>query len=137
MEIWTARSTYDLNDLPLNKELLQIMSSNIRQKRHKFKNLHKIVLDFSLSNSGSILVNSSFGSIGFASNENDQENSTHGNSTFGNSTFGNFIFENSTSGTIYKNGNQTAENRADIECESITKGPQGVKRLQLIPEEKK
>ncbi len=105
---------------------LQTVSSNIRQKRRKVRNPHKIVLDFSLSNSGLISTNSSFGSIGFASNENNQENSTSRNSTSG----------DSISGTIYKSGNQTAENRANIECKPVTKGPQGVKRPRLTPEEK-
>ncbi len=107
------------------------MSSNIWQKRLKVGNPHEIVLDFSSPNSGSISANSSFESIGFASNENDQENSTSENSTFGNSTS-----RNSTSGTIYKSGNQTAENGVNIECKSVTKGLQGVKRPRLTPEEK-
>lgn len=89
------RSTFDLNALPLNREPLQTASSNIWQKRHKVKNLHKIVLDFSLSNFKLILANSFFGSIGFVSNKNDQKNSTSGN----------FTSRNSISGTIYKSGN--------------------------------
>lgn len=52
------------------------MSSNIRQKKHKIKNIQKVVLDFSLFNSRLILANSFFRSIGFASNENNQKNST-------------------------------------------------------------
>lgn len=65
------------------------------------KNLHEIVLDFSLSNFGLILTNNSFKIIGFASNENDQENST---------------LE-----IIYKSNNQTAENRANIKYKLIIK----------------
>ena len=121
METLTVRPTYNLNDLPLSKESLQTVSSNIWQKRRKVRNLHKIVLDFSLSNSGSILANNSFGNINFANNKNDQENSTSRNSIFG---------------TIYKGDNQIAENRANIECKSVTKGSQGVKRLRLTPEKK-
>ena len=115
------RLTYNLNDLPLSREILQTMFSNIRQKRRKVRNPHEIVLDFNSSNSESISVNNSFRSIGFASNENDQENSTFGNST---------------SGTIYKSGNQTAENGANIECKLVIKGSQRVKRPQLTPKEK-
>ncbi len=100
---------------------LQAVSSNIWQKRRHVRNPHEIVLNFSSPNSGSISGNSSFGSIGFASNENDQENSTSGNST---------------SGTIYKSGNQTAENGANIECKPVIKRSQGVKRPQLTLKEK-
>ncbi len=72
------------------------------------------------------MANSIFGSIGFSNNENDHENSTSENSTF----------RNSTSGTIYKNGNQIAEDGTNIEYKPITKGPQEVKKLQLTPEKK-
>ena len=109
------RPTYNLNDLPLSKEPLQTLSSNIRQKRRKVRNPHEIVLDFSSSNSGLISANSSFESIG-ASNENDQENSTFG--------------------TIYKSSNQTAKNGTNLECKPVTMGPQGVKRPWLTLEEK-
>ncbi len=107
------------------------MSSNIRQKRSNIRNPHKIVLDLGSSNFRSISTNNSFVSISFASNENDQENSTSENSTSGNSTFG-----NSTSGTKYKSSNQTVENRANIQCKPVTKELQEVKRLQLIFEER-
>ena len=109
------RQTYDLNDLLLSREPLQTLSFNIRQKRRKVRNPHEIVWCFSSSNSGSISANSSFGSIG-ASNENNQENST--------------------SGTIYKSSNQTAENGTNLECKPVMMGPQGVKRPRLTPEEK-
>ena len=115
LEVLTARPTYNLNDLPLSRESLQILSSNIRQKRHKIRNLHEIVLDFSLSNSRSILANSSFGNIG-ANNENDQENFTFG--------------------TIYKSSDQTAENKTNLECKPVIMKLQGVKRPRLILEEK-
>ena len=73
----------DLNDRPLSKKPLKTVSSNIWQKqhtmhRHKVPNLHEIVIDFSLSNTRSILVNNSFESISFVSNEDDWENSTPG-----------------------------------------------------------
>ncbi len=78
-----AKPISDLNDRALSRESLKTVFSNIRQKqptiyRHKVPNLHEVVIDFSLSNTGSISANNSFENIGFASNEDDQENSTPG-----------------------------------------------------------
>lgn len=107
------------------------MSSNIRQKRSNIRNPHEIVLDLSSSNFRSISTNSSFASISFTSNENNQENSTSENSTSGNS-----IFRNSTSKTKYKSSNQTVENGANIKYKPVTKELQGVKRPRLTFEER-
>lgn len=70
---------------------------------HKYKvpNLHKIILDFSLSNARSILVNSSFKSISFANNRDHQENST---------------FE-----IIYKSNHQIPETRTNIKYKLVKK----------------
>lgn len=93
------------------------MSSNIRQKKCKVRNLYEIVLDFSLFNSGLILANNFFESISFANNENNQKNSTFG--------------------TIYKSNNQTAENRVNIECKLIRKELQGIIRRWLTSKKQK
>lgn len=61
----------------------------------KISNLHKIVISFSLFNVGSILANSFFENNSFASNKNNQENSTLR--------------------TIYKSSNQTAKIKTNIE----------------------
>ena len=111
----TARPTYNLNDLLLSREPLQILSSNIRQKRNKVRNPHEIVINFNSSNSGLILANSSFESIS-ANNENDQKN---------------FTFA-----TIYKSNNQTAKNGTNLECKPVTMRSQRIKRLRLTPKEK-
>ncbi len=109
----------DLNDRPLSRETLKTVSSNIRQKqptthRRKVPNLYEVVIDFSSSNAGSILANSSFGSIGFASNEDDRENSTPG--------------------TIYKSSDQTPNTGTNIECKPVKKGPQRGKKQRLTLE---
>lgn len=100
------RSIFDLNNRLFSRELLKTVSSNIRKKqhitrRHKILNLHKVVINFNLSNAGSILANSSFGNIYFASNKDD--------------------WENSNPGTIYKNSDQTPDTGANIECKQIKK----------------
>ncbi len=73
----------DLNERLLSRESLKTISSNIRQKQHiiykcKVLNLHEVVIDFSSFNNRSILVNSSFRSIGFVSNKDDWKNFTPG-----------------------------------------------------------
>ena len=80
----TLRSTSVLNDLPLSRTPLQTVSLNVRQNqssmhRRRARNPHEVVIDFSSSNTRSISAKSSFGSIGFTtSSENDQENSVPG-----------------------------------------------------------
>lgn len=74
---------FNLNNRLLSRKLLKIVFFNIQQKqytmgRRKVSNLYKVVIDYSLSNIGSILANSSFGNICFTSNEDDWENSTLG-----------------------------------------------------------
>lgn len=84
--------------------------------KRRVPNPHEIVIDFSSSNARSISANSSFGSIGFASNGDDQENSTPG--------------------TIYKSSDQTPETGTNIECKPVKKGPHGGKKQRLTLEEK-
>ena len=85
--------------------------------RRRARNPNEVVIDFSSSNTGSISVNSSFGSIGFTtSSENDQENSVPG--------------------VIYKNSDQTPKNGTNTERTPLKKGPRRVKRPQLTLEEK-
>lgn len=96
----TLRPTSILNNLLLSKTPLQTVFLNVRQKqslihRRKACNQYKIVIDFSLSINGSILANSYFKSIGFASNENNQEDSIPR--------------------IIYKSNSQTLENRNNTE----------------------
>lgn len=76
-----ARPISDLNNRPLSKKPLKTIFSNIWQKqytmhRRKVPNLYEVVIDFSLSNIRSILINSSFKGISFISNRDNQENST-------------------------------------------------------------
>lgn len=71
--------------------------------KRKVPNSHKIVIDFSSSNAGSTLAKSSFRSIGFANNKDDQENSTIR--------------------TIYKSSDQTPETGTNIKCKLVKKGP--------------
>ena len=96
----------NLNNRLKTRELLQIIFSNIRQKQYtlhkrKVPNPHEIVLDLNSSNTGSILANTSFGSIGFANNGDNQKNS---------------ILK-----TIYKSSNQIFENRTNIEYKPVKK----------------
>ncbi len=111
----------DLNDKSLNREPLKTVSSNIRQKqsttyRRKIPNLYEVVIDFSLSNTGPTSANSSFGSISFASNKDN--------------------WENSTPGTIYKSSYQTPNIETNIECKPVKEGSQSGKKQQLTFEEK-
>ncbi len=85
-------------------------------RRYKVPNLYEVVIDFSSSNARSILANSSFGSIGFTSNEDNQENST--------------------SGIIYKSSGQTLNIRTNIECKPIKERLQRGKKQQLTLEKK-
>ncbi len=110
-----------MNDRPLSKEPLKTVSSYIRQKqpttyRRKVLNLHKVVINFSLSNTKSILVNSCFGSISFANNENN--------------------WENSTPGTIYQRSDQTSDIGTNIECNLVKEGLQKGKKQWLTLEKK-
>lgn len=100
------RPIFNLNDRPKTRKPLQTIFSNIRQRQRtmykdKIPNLYEIVLDFSLSNAGSILINSFFGTISFANNRDDQKNSTPG--------------------TIYKSINQISEIGINIECKLVKK----------------
>lgn len=65
----------------------------------KISNLHKVVFNFSCYNTRSISANKSFGSSGFVSNDDDQENTTLG--------------------TIYKSTNKISNMRTNIEYEQI------------------
>lgn len=76
--------------------------------KRKVSNLYKIVLNFNLSNTRSILANGFFGNISFANNGNDQKNST--------------------SGTIHKSSNQIPKTKINIKYKPIKKEPQEGKK---------
>ncbi len=110
-----------MNDRPLSRKPLKTVSSNIRQKqpttcRRKVLNLHEVIIDFSSSNAGSISANSSFWNIGYASTEDDRENSTPG--------------------TIDKSSDQTLDTGTNIECKPVKERPQRGKKQLLTLEEK-
>lgn len=76
----------------------------------------KLSFDFSISNIGSIMANSSFASNGFANNEDD--------------------WKNSTPRTIYKSRDEIPDIRTNIVCQLVKKRPQRGKKQWLILEEK-
>ena len=85
--------------------------------RRKISNPYEVVIDFSSSNTESISANKSFGKTSFASNEDDQENSTPG--------------------TIYKSSDQILlKTETNIECKPVKKRPQGGKKQWLTLEQK-
>lgn len=67
--------------------------------KYRISNLHKVVFDFSSFNTRSISANKSFGSSGFVSNDDDQENTTPR--------------------TIYKSTNEISDTRTNIEYKPI------------------
>ena len=72
--------------------------------RRRARNPHEVIINFNSSNTESISANSSFGSIGFTtSSENDQENSL--------------------SGVIYKSSDQTPKNGTNTERTPLKEGP--------------
>ncbi len=84
--------------------------------RYKVPNLHEVVIDFSSSNPGFISANSSFGSIGFASNKDDRKNSTPR--------------------TNYNSSDQTPDTLINIEYKPVKEGSQSGKKQRLILEKK-
>ncbi len=111
----------DSNDRPLSRKPLKTISSNIWQKqytiyRRKVPNLYEVVINFCSSNAGSILANSSFENISFASNEDD--------------------WENSTLEIIYNSSDQISDIGINIEYKPVKEGPERGKKQQLTLEEK-
>ena len=104
----------DLNNRLLSRKSLKTITSNIWQKQHimcryRVLNLYKVIIDFNSSNAGSILANSSLGSISFANNKDN--------------------WENSILKTIYRNSNLISNTRTNIKCEPGKKYPQKLKNI--------